>query len=41
MLTGRADRNRILGRYRCKWQDNIKYILKKAGHGDLNWTELI
>jgi hypothetical protein len=33
MLTGRADGNRILGRFKCKWEDNIKYILKSRTYG--------
>jgi hypothetical protein len=29
MLVGKTEGNRPLGRYRCRWEDNIKIYMKK------------
>jgi hypothetical protein len=39
ILVGKCEANRLLGRPRCKWEDNIKMDLQKLGWGA--WTGLI
>ena len=31
---------RLLGRPRCRWDDNIKMDLQEVGCGDMDWMEL-
>jgi hypothetical protein len=35
ILVGRPEGKRPLGRFRCRWEDNIKMIFKKWGGGEL------
>jgi hypothetical protein len=30
----------LLGRLRCRWDDNIKMDLEEVGCGDMDWIEL-
>jgi len=39
ILVGRPDRRRLLGRPRCRWEDNIKMGHQEVGWGA--WTGLI
>ena len=37
---GKPEGKRLLGRPRCRWEDNIKVGLQEVGCGDMNWIEL-
>jgi hypothetical protein len=37
---GRKEGKRPLGRYRCRWEGNIKMSLQKVGEGDMDWIDL-
>jgi len=39
-LVGKPEGKRLLGRPRCRWEDNIKVGLQEVGCGDMNWIEL-
>jgi hypothetical protein len=50
ILVGRPERRRLLGRPRCRWEDNIKMDLQEVGWGGMDsfihsfihsWTGLI
>ena len=41
VLVGRTERNRLLGRPRSRWKDNIKMDLQEVvGFGGMDWIEL-
>jgi hypothetical protein len=40
VLVGKPERKRLLGRPRCRWEENIKMYLQVVGCGGLNWIEL-
>ena len=40
VLVGKPERNRPLGRPRCRWEDNIKMVLHELGCGSKEWIEL-
>jgi hypothetical protein len=41
ILVGKREGNRLLGRPRCRWEDNIKMDLQKLGWGgDIDWIDL-
>jgi hypothetical protein len=35
-LTGKPGRNRLLGRLRCRWEDNIEMGLTETGYSEMN-----
>jgi hypothetical protein len=37
---GKPEGNRLLGRPRRRWEDNIKADLEEVRCGDVAWTEL-
>ena len=37
---GKLEGKRPLGRFRCKWEDNIKMDLQEVGCGEMDWIEL-
>jgi hypothetical protein len=39
VLMGRPWGKRQLGRPRCRWEDNIKWVIKKWD-GDMDWIDL-
>jgi hypothetical protein len=39
-LVGKPERNRPLGRPRCRWMDNIKMDLGEIGWGGVDWIDL-
>jgi hypothetical protein len=39
ILVGELESNRLLGRYRRRWKDNIKRVFKKWD-GSMDWTHL-
>jgi hypothetical protein len=40
VLVGKTEVKRQRGRYRQRWEDNIKMDLQEVGCGDVDWTEL-
>jgi hypothetical protein len=40
ILVGRRETRRLLGRPRCRWEDNIKMDLREVGFGDVDWIHL-
>jgi hypothetical protein len=40
ILMGNPERNRPLGRPRCKWVDNIKMDPREMGWGGVDWIDL-
>jgi hypothetical protein len=40
VLVGRPERKRSLGRYRRRWEDNIKMDIKEIGIDGANWIRL-
>ena len=40
VLVGRPEGKRLLGRPRCRWEDNIKIDLQKVGGGCGDWMKL-
>jgi hypothetical protein len=40
VLVGRPEGKRLLGRPRCKWEDNIKIDLGEIGIDGANWIQL-
>jgi hypothetical protein len=40
VLMGRSEGKRLLGRPRCRWQDNVNMYIQEAGWGDMDWTDL-
>jgi hypothetical protein len=39
-LIGKPEGNRLLGKRRCRWEDNIKTDLKEIGCKGLDWIHL-
>jgi hypothetical protein len=35
-----SQKERELGRPRCRWEDNIKMDLREVGWGGMDWIEL-
>jgi hypothetical protein len=40
VLVGRPEGKRLLGRYRHRWEDNIKMDPRKIGINGANWIQL-
>jgi hypothetical protein len=40
VVVGKPEENRLPGRPRHRWEDNIKIYLKEVGSGGLDWIEL-
>jgi len=40
ILAGKPEGNRLLGRPRRRWEDNIKMDLQEVGYGGMDWIEL-
>jgi hypothetical protein len=40
VLVGKPERKRLLGRPRCRWEDNIKIDLRQIGWGGMDWINL-
>jgi hypothetical protein len=40
ILVVKSERDRPLGRSRCRWQDNIKVNLKEIGCDGVDWIEM-
>ena len=38
---GKPEGKRLLGRHRCRWEDNIRMYLQKVGCGGIDWIELV
>jgi hypothetical protein len=41
VLVGKPEGKRLLGRPRCRWEDNIKMDLQDVGGGCGDWMELV
>jgi hypothetical protein len=41
VLVGKPEGNKQLGRFRHRWEDNIKIDLQEVGYGDMDWIELV
>jgi hypothetical protein len=41
ILIGKPTRKRLLGRSRCRWEDNIRTDFKEIGINVRNWVDLI
>jgi hypothetical protein len=41
VLVGRSEGKRLLGRPRCRWEDNIKLDLREIGTDGANWIWLV
>ena len=41
VLMGKPERKRPLGRYRLRWEDNIKMDLQEVGCGGMDWIDLV
>jgi len=37
---GKPEGKRLHGRYRHRWEDNIKMDIQEVGCGDMDWIEL-
>jgi hypothetical protein len=35
-----SQKERRLGRWRCRWEDGIRVDLREIGWGDVEWVEL-
>jgi hypothetical protein len=40
-LAGKPKGKRLLGKPRCRWEDNIKMNLQEVGCGGMDWIELV
>ena len=40
VLVGKPEGKRLLGRPRCRWEDNSKMDLQEVGCGGMDWIEL-
>ena len=40
VLVGKPEGNRLLGRTRSRWEDNIKMDLQEVGCGGMDWIDL-
>ena len=41
VLVGKPERNKLLGRPRRRWKDNIKMDFREVGCGSVDWIELL
>jgi hypothetical protein len=41
VLAGKPEGNRLLGRPRCRWEDNIKMDLQEVGCEIMDWIGLV
>jgi hypothetical protein len=39
-LVGKSEGKTLLGRPRCRWEDNIKIYLRELGWGGIDWIYL-
>jgi hypothetical protein len=39
-LVGKPEGKKLLGRPRCRWEDNIKMTLREIGWGGMGWIDL-
>jgi hypothetical protein len=40
ILGEKSERNRPLGRTRCRWEDNIKVDITEIGYGVVDWIHM-
>jgi hypothetical protein len=40
ILVGKPEGKRPLGRLKCRWEDNIRMVLREIGWGGMDWTDL-
>jgi len=40
VLVRKPEGKRLLGRTRCRWEDNIKMDLQEVGYEGMDWIEL-
>ena len=40
VLVGKPEGKRVLGRPRCRWEDNIRMDLQEVGCGVMDWIKL-
>jgi hypothetical protein len=40
ILVGKPEGKRPLGRPKCRWEDNIKMVLREIGRGGMDWILL-
>jgi hypothetical protein len=40
ILVGKPEQKILLGRYRRRWEDNIKMTLREIGESGMDWTNL-
>ena len=40
VLVGKPEEKKELGRFRCRWEDNIKMDLQEVGCGGMDWIKL-
>jgi hypothetical protein len=40
ILVGKPEGKRPLRRTRCRWQDNMKMVLREIGWGGMDWINL-
>jgi hypothetical protein len=40
ILAGKPEGNRLLGRPKCRWEDNIRMDLREIGLGGMDWIDL-
>jgi hypothetical protein len=36
----RPEEKRLLGRPRCRWENNVKMNIREIGWGDMDWIDL-
>ena len=41
VLVGKTEGNSLLGKRRCKWENNIKMLLKGVGLEGVDWIDLV
>jgi len=41
VLVGKSEGKKLLGRPRCRWEDNIKMDLQEVGGGGVDWIDLV
>jgi hypothetical protein len=41
VLVGKLEGRRLLGRPRCRWEDNIKMDLQEVRRGGMHWIWLV
>jgi hypothetical protein len=40
MLVGKPEKNSFVGRFTCRWEDNIKLNFKEAEYADVHWIHV-